>query len=150
MNEHRYVNLVCTKKSFKKHPSEITRWWSVGDWAEHCRTTENALGWGNPCLPEDEWIQLYNEGYRYCASLENNRALAIAGLWPRTPDAWEVIAVAVRKGQMNKGHGKSIVSFVTEEILATVREATISTRKDNVAMIKAAQSVGFTVTGTSN
>ena len=99
--------------------------------------------WGNPPHRKEDWDELYKQGYRYCATLEKNRAIAVAGLWQRSGDEWEVIAVGVKKGEMSKGHGKAIVSFVTDEILKNGRNATLTTRSTNTAMLTAARAIGF-------
>jgi RimJ/RimL family protein N-acetyltransferase len=145
MKKNSYVTLACTKRSFRPVPSGNTRWWAKDDWREYHEAIEGALGWGGGALLKKEWIKLYQRGYRYCATFRRGRAIAIAGLWPRTKEEWEVIAVGVRAGEMGKGHGGAIVSFVTDEILKHGRRATIGTRPENAAMLRAARAVGFQV-----
>jgi hypothetical protein len=143
MKKNRYVTLTCSKRSFRPVTSGSTRWWAKDDWREYYEATKNALGWGGGALLKKEWLKLYVQGYRYCATLRRGRAIAVAGLWPRTREEWEVIAVGVKAGEMGKGHGRAIVSFVTDEILKHGRKATIGMRPDNTAMLRAARAVGF-------
>ena len=144
MDSRADVKLTCTDRTFKPVPSDETRWWSKEDWMEAYDAVNDALGWGsNPPHRKNDWEELYDQGYRYCAALEGGRAVAVAGLWERSREAWEVIAVGVKAGEMSKGYGRAIVSFVTDEILKTGRKATITTQPGNVAMLRAAQSVGF-------
>jgi len=141
-----YVALTCTKQTFTPVNSRMTRWWAKDDWREYYDATNTALGWGNPPHRKKAWLKLYEQGYRFCAVLSRGRAVAVAGLWPRTKEAWEVIAVGVRLGKMNRSLGRTIVSLVADEILKHGRKATITTRKGNAAMLRAAQAVGFKTT----
>jgi RimJ/RimL family protein N-acetyltransferase len=144
MSSNEHVVLTCTAESFRPVDPGNTRWWSRADWRDYYAATDGALGWGNSPHPKGDWEQLYDEGHRFCDTLDQTgRAVAMAGLWPRTDDAWEVIAVGVAAGRMNRGLGRAVVSFVTDEILRHGRRATITTRKDNPAMQRAARAIGY-------
>lgn len=146
MTKATYVALACTRRAFKPVGSDKTRWWAKDDWRAYHDATDGALGWGSSPHSKKDWLKLYKQGYRFCATLVRGRAVAVAGLWPRTERAWEVIAVGVRSGRMNRSLGRAIVSFVTDEILKHGRKATITTRKGNLAMLRAARAVGFKAT----
>jgi len=141
-----YITLTCTRRTFRPAISDKTRWWAKEDWREYYDAVNGALGWGSSPHGKKDWLKLYKQGYRYCATLRGGRAVAVAGLWPRSREAWEVIAVGVKAGQMGKGHGRAIVSFVADEILKTGRKATITTREGNIGMLRAARAVGFRAT----
>ena len=140
------VQAVCTSETFRPHPSEAVRWWEADDW-EAARDANEGV-WPQrkdhwTWWSEEEWHGLYSEGYRYCAMLVDGRAVATAGLWPRTDEAWEVIAVVAAPGHRNKGYGKAVVSFVTQEILDAGKDATLSTHEKNTPMRRVAAALGY-------
>jgi predicted GNAT family acetyltransferase len=73
----------------------------------------------------------------------DGRAVATAGLWPRTDQEWEVIAVGTAPGFRNRGYGKAVVSFVTQEILDAGKVAALSHHKENTAMGRIADALGY-------
>lgn len=140
-----YVEAVCTAETFRPYRSEGLRWWRVDDW-EACYQAHQGMwprddGW--TWWPEDEWRKLYSEGYRYCDLLLDGRAVATAGLWPRAEHEWEVVAVGTAPGFRNRGYGKAVVSFVTEEIVGAGKVAALSFREDNAAMRRIADALGY-------
>ena len=133
---------ICTKETFRAFKMEGLRWWHVADWQEAYKANKGM--WPDlDFWSEEEWDELYSQGCRYCAVLKNARAVAITGLWPRTENKWEVIAVGTAPGYRNRGYGKAIVSFVTKEILESGRSATITTRNENTPMLKIIERLGY-------
>lgn len=98
---------------------------------------------GEKGLRLDEWRELADEGYRYCGIFEGNRICAMAGVWKRGPDVWEVIAVGTKEGYQRRGLAKAVVAFTADYILNHVRVATYTSRRDNIPSIHTAESVGF-------
>ena len=135
------TRLICTPDTFRPQPCDGLRWWEVGDWALVAAAHEH-LGGQRPWTPS-EWQNLYAQGYRYCALVPDGRALAWGGLWPRSNDQWEVIAVGTDPAVRNRGYGRAVVAFVTSAILAAGRTASITTGADNAAMLRTAAAVGF-------
>ncbi|MFC1452382.1 class I SAM-dependent methyltransferase [Verrucomicrobiota bacterium] len=138
-----YVTLVCTKKGFRPVPTDSTRWWDVSDWREYFRATDGALGWGNPPHPRKDWVKYYGQGNRFCATLKRGRAVAVAGLWPRTKTEWLVIANGLKLRCEGKGYAEEILSFVVDESLKTGRNASFMVRSNDPVWLPAAQAVGF-------
>lgn len=91
----------------------------------------------------EEWLQLAAEGYRYCGIFEDDGLVALAGLWKRTPDVWEVISVVTKEGHRQQGLAKAVVAFAADHVLNHVRVATYTTGAENTASIRTAESVGF-------
>lgn len=137
-----YVQMICTRQTFRPYASDGATWWRVEDWT---RTYEAHQGmWpGVTFWSEEEWRQFYAEGYRYCDLLVDGRAVATAGLWPRTDEEWGPIAIGTAPARRNRGHGKAIVSFVTQAILDAGRAAVVVTREDNVPMRHVAAALGY-------
>ena len=141
-----YVQMVCTRETFRPHPSEGAKWWRVEDW-EAAREAHVGMypqrqdGW--VFWSEEEWQQLYAEGYRYCDVLVDGRAVATAALCPRTEQEWGTIAVGTVPDHRNKGYGKAIVSLVTQAILDAGKAAVISTHEDNAPMRRVAVALGY-------
>ena len=143
MDETKYAKLICSSETFCPHPSDCLRWWSESDWEEYFQATDGSLSWGASPFSKEEWKNLYAEGYRYCAALQEGRSVAVAGLWPRSEEEWEVIAMGTALRVRGQGYGKAIVSFVTQSILDSGRNATITIRKGNAPMLQVAARVGF-------
>lgn len=140
------MEAVCRSETFRPYRLEGLRWWRADEW-EAARDAHEGMWppredhW--TFWSEEEWHELYSEGLRYCSPLENGRAVATAGLWPRTDEAWEVIAVTTAPGLRNRGYGKAVVSFVTQEILHAGRDATLTFRKANTPMHRIAAALGY-------
>lgn len=136
------LTFICTKETFRAFKMEGLKWWRVSDWQEAYKAIKEMWPDSEPWA-EEEWNELYSQGYRYCAVLRHGRAVAAAGLWPRTENEWEVIAVGTAPGYRNRGYSKAIVSFVTEEILESGRNATITTCNENTPMLKIIERLGY-------
>jgi predicted GNAT family acetyltransferase len=118
------------------------RWWSQADWEDYFRTADGMWP-GLAPLSREEWDTAHAQGYTYCAALVEGRAVAIAAVWRRSEDEWEVAAVGTAPAFRRRGYGKAVVSFVADHILRRGRAATIGFRTSNVAMRRTAESVGF-------
>jgi predicted GNAT family acetyltransferase len=94
-------------------------------------------------LSREDWEQNRTEGFRYCAIVEQEAIAALAAVWTYSETHWEVAAVSTAPAFRKIGYGKAVVSFVTAHILAHGRKATLLTESTNVAMLKTAESVGF-------
>ena len=104
------------------------------------------FGRQDPPLSREEWSGNRQAGYRYCALILEGRIVAEAAAWSRSDEAWEVAAVYTDPDLRRKGHARAVVSFATAHILSTGRVATCTTNADNTAMIRTAESVGFSRT----
>lgn len=91
----------------------------------------------------EEFRTYKKEGYRYCGIFVDGRLCSVAGVWKRTSDVWEVIAVGTREEYKRRGMARSVVAFAAEHILQHVKAASYTSRKTNTASIYTAQSVGF-------
>jgi len=138
----RLMRFYATKDAFRPCLTTGARWWGHDDWAA-ARAAAEGMWPGGEYWAESEWHELYREGYRYCALLVDGHSVATAGLWPCAQAEWEVIAVAAAPAHRNRGHGSAIVSFVAEEILTHGRIATITTREDNLPMLRVIERLGF-------
>jgi predicted GNAT family acetyltransferase len=96
-------------------------------------------------LTREIWEQARDLGYRYCAIVEADEIASIAAEWRYSDKAWEVAAVGTAPTYRRQGYARSVVSFVTAQILGAGRVATCTTERDNVAMIRTAESVGFQI-----
>jgi RimJ/RimL family protein N-acetyltransferase len=137
-----YVEAVCTAETFRPQPSEGLRWWRADEWEAFCQAHENRWP-GSPFWSEDTWRQLHSEGYRYCSLLANGKAVAVAGLWPRTEREWEVIGLSTAPDHRSRGYGKAIASFVTQKILGAGKVAVLSYKRGNEAMRRIADALGY-------
>jgi len=134
-----YCSLICTPSSF--HPTDCSRvrWL---DW-ENDYPLARAYWAQDPPLLHADWEQNRTEGFRYCAIVEQKAIAALAAFWTYSETHWEVAAVSTAPAFRKRGYGKAVVSFVTAHILDHGRKATLLTRNTNVAMLKTAESVGF-------
>jgi len=135
----RHVNLECVADTFRPCQPYAVRWLDVE--ADYPLARDS---WAFPISPED-WRSFRDEGYQYCAVVEDGRIVSIAAVWSYSDQAWELAAVATLPEFRRRGYGKSVASFVTAAILSEGRRATCLTAADNVAMQQTAQSVGFYV-----
>jgi len=136
------VTLACTKETFRPCHSDCVKWWAWSEWPEYFRMS-SGMWPGRTPFSKEEWEQARSEGYTYSAAIVNDRTVATAAVWRRSDEEWEVAAVGTAPAFRRQGYGKAAVSFVTDYILKSGRTATIGFRKDNVAMHKTAESVGF-------
>ena len=134
-----HVSLICTRASFRPIDCSRVRWL---DWVQHYPLA--AAYWPEEfaLLPED-WEQNRADGFRYCAIVEDGAIAALAAVWTYSNTHWEVASVSTAPSYRQQGYAKAVVSFATAHILEHDRKATILTRDTNVAMCKAAESVGF-------
>ena len=135
-----HANFQCTSETFRPCPAENVRW--LGTWEEYIPVAREA-GYEQSPFSRAEWDEAGAEGFCYCAAIEGGRIVAMAAVWTRSEDEWEVAAVGTPPPQRRRGHGKAVVSFVTAHILQAGRVVTCSTRPDNAAMIATLESVGF-------
>ena len=137
------LSLVCDAQAFCPVLEHTVRWL---DWDDDYQIATTAFQ--RDGLSREDWSRVRGLGFEYCAVLEGDQAVARAAVWRGVPSAdrrWEVAAVWTREDRRGCGMAKSTVSFVSEHILATGRVATLHTQPTNVAMLRAATSVGFKV-----
>src|SRR5689334_11894110 len=139
MTEPKYVNLECTSETFRPCLRYPVRWLDV----EADYPLARAI-WFEP-LSLEGWRQFREDGYRYCAVVEEGRIVSMAAAWSYSDTAWEVAAVHTVPEARRRGYGKSVVSFVTAHILELGRLATCLTVSTNLPMQDTAKSVGFYV-----
>lgn len=134
------VRFECTWETFRPADCAGVRWL---DWdRDYEGVRDFAQDMGHTFTPAD-WRTAREEGYRYCALIREGRLLSIAAAWHYSETAWEVAAVATRKACRRRGYGKAVVTFVTEYILRSGRTATCTTNRENTAMRRTAEAVGF-------
>lgn len=132
-----HVNLECAAATFRPLQSHAVRWLEVE--ADYPLARDF---WAFPISPED-CQGFRDEGYQYCAVVEDGRIVSIAAAWRYSEQAWELAVVSTAPEFRRCGYGQSVASFVTATILTQGRRATCLTATENVAMQKTAQSVGF-------
>jgi len=139
VTEAALVSLVCTPTTYRRSDTSGVRWLD--------RDADYELAgsiWPSEMpLLRCGWEDAHAAGYRYCALLEEDRVVSIAAEWRYSDTAWETAAVRTLASCRRRGYGKRVVAFVTSHILASGRIATCHTASDNVAMIRAACSVGY-------
>jgi len=136
------MQVVCRPEAFRPYRIVGLRWWGPGEWDAACKA-HKGMWRHSTWWSQEEWHELYSEGYRYCSLMRNGRAVATAGLWPRTDREWEVVAVGTAPGFRNKGYGKAVVSFVTQAIVDAGRNATLTFRRRNTPMRRIASALGY-------
>ena len=134
-----YCSLICTLESFRPSDCSRVRWL---DW-ENDYPLAQAYWPQDPPLSREDWEQNRAEGFRYCAIVEQEAIVALAAVWTYSQTHWEVAAVSTTPASRKIGYGKAVVCFVTAHILQQGHKATILTKNTNVAMLKTAESVGF-------
>ena len=135
------IRYRCSRESFRPARCETVRWLDCkSDWPL-MQALWQASGFA---ADKDDWIKAHDDGYEYCAVVDNDEIAAIAAVWRYSDEAREVAAVHTNVQKRRCGLGKAVVSFVTEYILSSDRTATCGMRPDNVPMMKTAESVGFT------
>jgi hypothetical protein len=137
----KYVHLCLTKSELNR-PDNI--------WYARWITENDAKAFSEPFMKGQEygWTlkefqELQNMGYSYCGVFLNQRLCSIAGLWKRSSDVWEVIAVGTKEEYRHNGMAKSVVYFIANDILQHIDVASYTSRENNKASIHTAQSVGF-------
>ncbi|MDF2543697.1 MAG: acetyltransferase [Herbinix sp.] len=91
----------------------------------------------------ETWNEARNDGFTYCAVLEDNKIISVAAVWRYSQDKWEVAAVNTRENFENRGLAKMTVSCVADYILNQNRIPTLTTGEDNIPMRRVAEAVGF-------
>ena len=135
----RHINLECVAATFQPRQPHAVRWLDVE--ADYPLARDF---WTFPISLED-LLGFRDEGYQYCAVINQGRIISMAAIWRYSDLAWELAAVSTRPEFRRQGCGQSVASFVTAAILDQGRRATCLTAVDNVAMQRTAQSVGFYV-----
>jgi RimJ/RimL family protein N-acetyltransferase len=139
MSLAQYVKYECTHHTFHPDMRYPVRWL---DW-EPDYPLAQAIWPETLPLTRAVWLEARDAGYRYCAVIEHGQIQAMAAVWRYSDAAWEVAAVRTRPDARRQGYAKSVVSFVTACILDAGKRATCTTRWDNEAMQRTAESVGF-------
>jgi RimJ/RimL family protein N-acetyltransferase len=139
MENERDIGYKCTKETFRPAIIHPVRWL---DWEQDLDIAKQL--WE---MEERAFRQMWNEakeqGYQFCAVVEEGRIVARAALWRYSETAWELAAVYVLEEYQEQGYGKSVCSFATQAVLESVPIATCHTRANNLAMQKTAESLGF-------
>jgi GNAT superfamily N-acetyltransferase len=138
-SRRRYLRYLCTPATFQPDTSHPVRWL---DWERDYALASTIWPQEQP-LSRVTWEQARELGYRYCGVVDRDRLLAIAAVWRYSETAWEAAAVRTQPDARRRGCAKSVVSFVTAQILDHGRRATCTTGRNNVAMQRTAESVGF-------
>jgi predicted GNAT family acetyltransferase len=136
------VYFTCTEQDLVPIATTPVRWLAPDADYELAEAYWRAHGQN---LGRSTWLTAHEVGYRYCAIIENDRAVSIAGVWKFSDEAWEVAAVGTLEGYRRRGYSKRCVAFITAFILEAGQTATCRTSVDNTAMIATAKSVGFQV-----
>jgi len=133
----RHVHLECVPNTFRPRQPHAVRWLDVE--ADYPLARDF---WAFPISPED-WRSFHDEGYQYCAVVEDQRIISIAAAWRYSDHAWELAAVATLPEFRERRYAQSVASFVTAAILDQGRRATCLTAVDNMAMQRTAESIGY-------
>ena len=133
------VKLTCTEETFEPAVSANVRWL---DWETDFGLAQAFWPPEYP-LSREVWDQARDDGYRYCAIVQDKGIVAIAAEYRFSDDAWMVAAVKTAPQLRRRGYAKAVVSFATQSILRNGRTATCETADTNVAMFRTAESVGF-------
>jgi ribosomal protein S18 acetylase RimI-like enzyme len=136
------VKLVCDRESFLPRCDSRVRWL---DWCVDYPLVQQAWAEAGVTLTYEDWLSARDQGYTYCGIAENGILASVAAVWTYSEEAWEVAAVATMSAYRRRGLATAVVSFVTDHILSSGRLATCHTRRDNRAMTKTAEGVGFRV-----
>ena len=94
-------------------------------------------------LSRKQWDGIIKAGTRYCGLFADGEMVARACIEKLTDRYWEISDVRVAHEYRNRGYATAISGFVAGEILKNGRVPTIRTRRDNAAMRKVIQKLGF-------
>ena len=133
------LRLECTTKTFRPVDFGQVRWL---DWEHDFGLAQDFWPPDKP-LTRDVWDGARRDGYRYCAIVLEGHIASMAARYCYSAQEWMVAAVATSTPFRRRGLAKSVVSFVTDDMLSSGRLATCFTAEDNVAMVRTAESVGF-------
>jgi len=139
MENLRDIGYKCTKETFRLEIIHPVRWL---DWDRDSELARELWGMETDAFRQ-MWYETREQGYQFCAVVEEGKIVARAALWRYSDTAWELAAVYVREECQGQGYGKSVCSFATMAILESVPTATCHTRTDNLAMQRTAESIGF-------
>lgn len=137
-----HIELVCDRDSFVPRRDSRVRWL---DWDADYPLAKRAWAEVGLALTIEDWHNARDSGYTYCGIVEDGVLVSVAAVWTYSDRAWEVAAVRTNADHRCRGLATAVVSFVTEHILSNGRLATCHTGRDNRAMQKTAQAVGFMV-----
>ena len=136
LSDPQYISYECTRQTFRPVMIYPVRWL---DWEEDYLLVQEF--W--PSQTPNGWYHARQEGFQYCAVIEHGQIRALAAVWRYSDTTWEVASVYTQPGVRGKGYAKAVVSFVTAYILEMDKRATCNTSRDNRAMQRVAESVGF-------
>lgn len=142
MPEIALVGLICTPDTFQPRDDAAVRWLDREEDLALFQQLRRAIG-ADPPTPDD-WQSWHRQGHRYCGVPGSAAILAKAAVWPRTDTAWELTAVLTHPEHRGQGYAKAVCSFATAAILASGRTATCHTHTTNTAMLRVAESLGYT------
>ena len=94
-------------------------------------------------LSGKRWNSILNAGIFYCGLFSEDRMVARACIEKLTDRYWEISDVRVVPVCRNRGYATAICSFVINEILESGRIPTIRTERNNAAMRRVIQKLGF-------
>ena len=134
------LRFECTQESLRPAPSSWVQWLDIERDFPLADVHWRALG---GMLRKEDWRKWHDQGYKFCAVVEDGAIAAIGAVWRWSGEAWEVAAVHTRERFRRRGLARAVVSFLTEHILSSGRTATCHTDPGNTGMIKTAESVGF-------
>jgi len=139
-NQTEIVRYRCTSDTFISADTSEVRWLIPGKDTELMDDYLRPRGFA---WLEEDWVDALKAGYSYCAVIKDNKIVSTAAVWKYSEGAWEVAAVHTLDEYQRRGLGAKVVSFVAQYILENHKIATCTTRADNMAMRKTAESVGF-------
>jgi GNAT superfamily N-acetyltransferase len=96
----RHVNLECVAAEFRPRQPHAVRWLN---WEEDYTLARDL--WAFP-ISRDDWLGFRDEGYQYCAVVEDGRIVSIAAVWRYSDHAWELAAVSTRPEFRRRGCGR--------------------------------------------
>jgi RimJ/RimL family protein N-acetyltransferase len=148
MENEKIVALICTPETFTPVGHEEVRWLDQDEdlglyqQSSRDRQADPLSPEGSVGVPErSDWEEWHDQGYRYCALIQDGMILARAASWTYSETAWELAAVWTHEDHRGRGYAKAVCSFVTAHILAGPGRATCHT--SNPAMIRVAESLGY-------
>jgi len=132
---------LCVTKSRLIRPKDMwqVRWITEDD---HEAFAKPFRKWADHGWTLEEFRQFQSEG-TFCGVFLDGRLCSTAALWKRAEDVWEVIAVGTSEDYQHRSMAKSCVYFIADYILQHHEVASYTTRENNIASVRTAQSVGF-------
>ena len=99
---------------------------------------------GQRTILKERWLQIHEEGTRYCLLFDDGIPVARACVEKYSETFWEVADVRVARAHRNQGFAQRVCSFVLNYILVCEKTPTIRTEEDNAAMQSVIAKLGFT------